>query len=242
MRTLSARVLLCTALARFSAGATFPDPGTSWPEAEETLVEGLEGAKGFVEYGSVPFLLFSDLFPEVATSENASQNAGVWTSKRTQAKLAALSVAVNAKWVDATLLVVRAWMPPRNDSSGNCGQNEERPTYYNEGRAVGTCIRFLNKHVSSSDINHRIGCIRICVLFPKRGLRFVHMTCKLKTSSREDTSGLALVCHDEMMLITLHSHFFFTVTITLDALFEHTILQHTRQMSNLCVTARWKPM
>lgn len=134
------------AVSAAAAAASFPDPGSSWPTKEETAVIGLVGAKGFVEYGSAPFLLFSNISnSEVSTLDSAKSNGGVWTCQRSQKKLSALSSAVQLKWAGKVKVIVkRAWMAPLQGSSGNCDAQEAKipsqPTLYNEGRAVGTCI------------------------------------------------------------------------------------------------------
>ena len=102
------------AVSAAAAAASFPDPGSSWPTKEETAVIGLVGAKGFVEYGSAPFLLFSNISnSEVSTLDSAKSNGGVWTCQRSQKKLSALSSAVQLKWAGKVKVIVkRAWMAP----------------------------------------------------------------------------------------------------------------------------------
>ena len=153
-------MLAISLVVQIVAAATFPEAGTSWPEAEERMVEGLEGAKGFVEYGSAPFLSLLNI-SSASTLSSATQKDGVWTSERTHKKLAALSLAVRSKWPGVALVVKRAWTPPPQDSSSNCDAKGQQvtvaPTLYNEGRAVGTfpvvrrlhTVRFSRVHSAS---------------------------------------------------------------------------------------------
>eukprot|EP00729_Bicosta_minor_P004951 gene4951-4678_t len=159
------------AVSAAAAAASFPDPGSSWPTKEETAVIGLVGAKGFVEYGSAPFLLFSNISnSEVSTLDSAKSNGGVWTCQRSQKKLSALSSAVQLKWAGKVKVIVkRAWMAPLQGSSGNCDAQEAKipsqPTLYNEGRAVDVQLEQDGKVIVNSTMMGELAALAAEVKF-----------------------------------------------------------------------------